>query len=270
MLYQSLVRNTFEALLNPFAIILILLSITLCLCLTCHELSIRIYSAIPLIVCIFAFSTGWLPNALLHHLIQQYPMITKPQPDIPWIVVLGGGHKTYARGIPVNQMLMNASTNRFLEGIRLYQAAPKSKLILSGGGYHLSKKKFGHLKPNIPKDTDGFEMAQLASWFHIPKKDIIIESKSINTADQAQAIKALVGGDPFYLVTSAIHMPRSMALFHKQGLHPIAAPAEYFIYAQDHNTWVDQIKPDPWNLVKMNFLCHEYLGLLWEKIRGQA
>lgn len=264
MLYAALLRNSLEAIFNPFSLILILLGVTLILCFLYQTTYAWIYSAAALLICICAFSTGWLPTWLFENLARQYTVITTPNPAIRWIVVLGGGHHYY-RNMPVNQMLINNTVNRLLEGVRIYQQIPGSKLILSGGGYHVSTQHLGLLRQNRLENTDGFEMAELASWFHIPKTDIVVETASINTADQAVAIKALVHAEPFYLVTSAIHMPRSMALFHRQGLHPIAAPAEYSL-RDKKNRWIKQLRPDPANLVKMNFLCHEYLGLLWMRV----
>ena len=37
----------------------------------------------------------------------------------------------------------------------------------------------------------------------------------------------MIGREKFILVTSAAHMPRSMALFRKRGLQPIPAPADF-------------------------------------------
>lgn len=263
-LYSACLRNSFEAIFNPFSLILILLCITIGLCFFYPNSQARYYSGSALLICFFAFSTGWLPNWLIYHLARQYPIVITPDPSVHWVVVLGGGHHYY-RNTPVNQLLNTPTTHRFLEGVRLYQHLPGSKLILSGGGYHLSTKHPGELRPNRVDNTDGFEMAELASWFQIPKTDIILETASINTQDQAIAIKPVVKSEPFYLVTSAIHMPRSMAWFQSQGLHPIAAPAESH-FAHKKTRWKTQIKPDPENLVKMNYISHEYVGLAWKKV----
>lgn len=263
-LYSAYLRNSLEAILNPFSLILILLCVTIGLCFFSPNSQARYYCGTALLICFFAFSTGWLPNWLVYQLAREYPIVTTPDPSIRWVVVLGGGHHYY-RDVPVNQMLNDPTTHRFLEGVRLYQHLPGAKLILSGGGFHLSTKHLGELRHNRLDNTDGFEMAELASWFQIPKTDIIIETVSINTRDEAIAIKPIVKSEPFYLVTSAIHMPRSMAWFQEQGLHPIAAPAEYH-YAHEKTQWKKQMRPDPANLVKMQDISHEYLGLAWKKL----
>jgi uncharacterized SAM-binding protein YcdF (DUF218 family) len=68
-------------------------------------------------------------------------------------------------------------------------------------------------------------MASVSRFMGVPKDNMIIEEASKDTKDQARLIKPIVGTAPFVLVTSAIHMPRSMALFEKLGMNPIPAPA---------------------------------------------
>ncbi len=73
---------------------------------------------------------------------------------------------------------------------------------------------------------------------------------------------------PFYLVTSAMHMPRAKALFEKQGLHPIAAPAYYAtVKGRSYPFW-QHCLPNIGNLVRFHAVWHEYLGQLWGKMRG--
>ena len=73
------------------------------------------------------------------------------------------------------------------------------KLIVSGGDVRLTK---------------GAElMARLAMELGIDEKNIMVEKDSLDTNDEAKLIKDMVKDNRFFLVTSAGHMPRSMALF---------------------------------------------------------
>ena len=90
-----------------------------------------------------------------------------------------------------------------------------------------------------------------------------------------QVVKALVMGagsrphEPFALVTSASHMSRSMALFRKQGLNPIAAPTEHIVkYHQRRDP--RYYLPSSGSMVVINRAIHEYLGRAWAWLRGQA
>nr|WP_232505618.1 YdcF family protein [Legionella clemsonensis] len=108
-------------------------------------------------------------------------------------------------------------------------------------------------------------MAELASWFSIPKSKIVLETTSINTADQAKAIKQFVKNEPFYLVTSAIHMRRSMALCLAQGLHPVAAPTDYTFFWNDERIGKIYL-PNPYNLFYLSIAMHEILGSWWASL----
>jgi len=99
---------------------------------------------------------------------------------------------------------------RLTEGIRLHRAIAGSKLILSGG----SKKG----------ETEAAAMAELAVMLGVAREDIITETRSLNTYEQAQRVKELVGSASIILVTSASHMARAMRLFRNAGMDPLAAP----------------------------------------------
>ncbi|WP_332460238.1 YdcF family protein [Legionella clemsonensis] len=112
---------------------------------------------------------------------------------------------------------------------------------------------------------EAFRLAELASWFSIPKSKIVLETTSINTADQAKAIKQFVKNEPFYLVTSAIHMRRSMALCLAQGLHPVAAPTDYTFFWNDERIGKIYL-PNPYNLFYLSIAMHEILGSWWASL----
>lgn len=72
-----------------------------------------------------------LPNLLLKPLEHQYPPILelKDFPKVKWITVLSGGYTSDPQ-IPVTSQLFHSSLSRLVEGIRLHNLIPGSKLIL--------------------------------------------------------------------------------------------------------------------------------------------
>jgi len=174
---------------------------------------------------------------------------------IKWIVVLGGGHISDPRH-PVTGQLSGTTTVRLVEGIRLYRIVPGSKLILSGGG------AFDPV-PEAPI------MADVAIALGVDRGDLILEPASQDTKDQARLIQKIVGKERFVLVTSASHMPRSMALFEKFGMKPIPGPTEYLV-KQNQQLTPRMFFPRPTALGKAEIAFYEYLGMLWAKIRGQT
>jgi uncharacterized SAM-binding protein YcdF (DUF218 family) len=170
---------------------------------------------------------------------------------IRYIVVLGGGIE---EGAAVGQLQAGSATLfRFMEAFRLYRQIPKAGLILSGG------------TPNREEVGCAKAMADLAERLGIPDSDYILESDSWDTGDQAKRLRTIMGIERFALVTSASHMPRSMAVFRANGLDPIPAPA-HFITRRVAITYRSFL-PGAGGLGLSEQAIHEYAGLVWLKLK---
>lgn len=203
-----------------------------------------------------AFSFGPFPDMLLQPLEYRYaPVFTvEKSSNAKWVVVLGGGHTTDPR-LPATSIIGSSSLHRLVEGIRLKRMLPGGKLVLSGG------------KTFDPRPHAQIT-AEVALALGVDKHDLVLETSSKDTKDEAVFIKNIVKDDPFFLVTSASHMPRSMALFQKQGMHPLPAPTGHLVKRRaDHGPGV--FFPKANNLHKTETAVHEYLGRAWAEIRGQ-
>ncbi len=203
-------------------------------------------------------SYGPLPTWLLQPLEYKYPPLLKTDdlPRVKWIVVLGGGHTSDPQ-IPISSQISDASLFRLVEGIRLHKSFPGSKLILSGGVLY-------------DPSSDAQSMSEVAEALGVDRQNVLLELRSKDTEDQARLIHQIVGNDPFVLVTSASHMPRSMALFHKQGMSPIPASTDYKVKEKQSKELVPGFfYPGLGELAKAEFAIYEYLGLAWLKLRGQ-
>lgn len=248
---MSIARHIIEMLLNPFFLCLSLFAFFLAsLWWYGNRLIIRCGLLLTLLLFLL-FSTGWMPALITHQFENRYPAVMAVNPQIAWVVVLSGG-QAELKNLPANSLLYSPSIKRLLEGLRLYRQLPGSKLLLSGGGYGF-------------KVPEAISLAEVASTLAVPKNDIVLETSSINTADQAKALKYLIGDAPFYLVTSAIHMSRSMALCHAQGLHPLAAPTDFTLFWSDER-WGKTYIPNPYNLYYLSIAMHEILGTAWANL----
>jgi uncharacterized SAM-binding protein YcdF (DUF218 family) len=201
-------------------------------------------------------SYGSLSDMLLKPLEYSYP----PKPGIEeirrakWIVVLGGGH-VYDPRLPITSQFSEESMTRLVEGIRLQKVNPGAKLLLSGGRV-------------FDPAADAEIMAQLALSLGVDRQNMVLETASRDTEDEARIIKQMVGNDPFLLVTSASHMPRSVALFNNLGMNPIPAPTGHMVKeARELNPRM--FFPGVDGLRKAETAFYEYLGLAWAKLRDQ-
>ncbi|PIZ03994.1 MAG: hypothetical protein COY58_06510 [Gammaproteobacteria bacterium CG_4_10_14_0_8_um_filter_38_16] len=204
-------------------------------------------------IMLFAFNP--ISNCLLNSLQSRYtPLMTIPN-GVTQVVVLGGG-VSGGKNYPPNLTLNSASLSRLVEGIRLLKVLetthPKAQLILSGGRVFRSPAVAG-------------TMRNTAVMLGVNRKNTVLEDGSQDTRQEALFLQKTLGGNPFLLVTSAYHMPRAMDLFQDLGMHPIAAPTQYIRSQHDSLLWYI---PNANSVVVSDIAIHEYLGLLWARIRG--
>lgn len=194
------------------------------------------------------------PSILLRPLEYKYDAIldTREIADVKWIVVLGGGHVSDPR-LPSGSQLNAPSLVRLVEGIRLHRMLPGSKLLLSGGTVY-------------DPVTNAQVMAEAAFALGVKEENMVLESLSKDTKDEARLVGEMVGDTRFILVTSASHMPRSMALFKKLGMQPVPAPTDYHV---KRPLKFRLHLPSGNNAHKTQIAIHEYMGLIWAKMRGQ-
>lgn len=205
-----------------------------------------------------------LSETLLEPLETRYPPFhpgleemvasTNQSDTIRWIVVLSGGHVPDPC-LSDTSRISSFSLVRLVEGIRLYREIRGTKLLLTGGGFYESV-------------SESETMEKVARSLGVAPGDIVIETESRDTKDQARIVGSIVGNDRFILVTSSWHMPRSMAMFRKAGLDPIPAPTGHLVKRGLWSTG-KLFLPSSGGLKRAEIAFHEYLGLFWAKLRGQ-
>jgi len=208
------------------------------------------------IVLLILFSYPPLPDLFLRSLEYRYPPLVDVTrcSDIQWVVVLGGGHRSDSE-LPVTSQLSASSLSRLAEGVRIHRFLPESKLLLSGGTVF----------DPIPEAR---VMAGVAEMMGIKGNKIVPEERSKDTGDQARFIYEIVGDERLILVTSASHMPRSMALFQKMGMKPMPAPTDYWV-RKGQGIDPGVFFPSAASLRKAERALYEYLGLGWARLTGQ-
>ncbi len=196
-----------------------------------------------------------LPNYLLSHLERHYSAVLEPDANVHQVLVLGAG-MIYDKRLPGDLQLSAASVIRLVEAIRLYKKLPQAKLILSGG-------------KTIDEHQEAKVRERLAEMLAVPETDIELLPPARNTHQEARFAKKIVQDKPFYLVTSAAHMRRSVALFKKMGLQPLAAPSNYIVRLGKRRAYLSFI-PNTGNLVKTYIFLYETVGYYWYKLTGDV
>ena len=188
--------------------------------------------------CLFSISP--ISDLILFPLEKQYQPIQQNELDkANRLVLLLGGRESD---------VLRASEALKISNIK-YQ---KSKIIISG------------TDSLNPQRKEAREVKEFLTERGIPAENIVLEDKSRNTAESAENIKGIIGNEPFFLVTSAYHMPRSMEVFQKMGTYPIPAPADFKI-EKDYD--ILDFFPNAQNLKNTDSAFHEYFGILWYRLK---
>lgn len=204
---------------------------------------------------ILLFSYGQISECLTEPLEVRYePYCRATSGGVDIVLVLGAGHRWHPEVPPTSQLSGDAMI-RLVEGIRIHRENPGSRLLVSGGGV-------------FSKMPEAVIMAEVAPILGVDPGDILQEPWSRDTEEEAEYIRPMVGDRPFALVTSAVHMPRSMALFENLGMHPIPAPCAQTSLREDFISPGDFF-PKPSALEDAEAAIHEYLGLVWARLRGR-
>ncbi len=134
------------------------------------------------------------------------------------VVVLGGGVSTAIVGHEVGGTLTATTLIRALEGVRVFKLIGARVLIVSGG----------IPRPDRQIQPESGLLREFAVKAGIPASSIVEESQSKNTRDQAARVGPILRAlhvHQFVLVTSPMHMRRSLGVFRAAGLDPVASIA---------------------------------------------
>ncbi|QEP44713.1 envelope biogenesis factor ElyC [Ectothiorhodospiraceae bacterium BW-2] len=196
-----------------------------------------------------------LTQPLISAYEQRYPPLNlnKETTAAQAIVILGGGTISTPAGASALAQLSSAASARLSEGVRLAHRYPTLPLIVTGSGvfHNLSNAEL---------------YALAAQELGLTANRLIPLTKPNDTEEEGEAIAAQIGRTtPFYLVTSASHMPRAMRIMQQLGLQPIAAPTDYL--RSQKQLWIDYLPTETaWD--DMRRYWHEQIGMLWLTLRG--
>ncbi len=207
-----------------------------------------------------------LPSAtrlLARPLERQYPAPTRLEPSSaapPYdaVVVLAGGVRRQGGVRPADE-LKPASLERLLCGRGLVMQGLAPVLVLSGGNAD-------------PFEAHTPEAEIMARWLRTigPLPGTVeTEPRSRTTYENAVETKRLLGARVrIALVTSALHMPRAIALFTRQGFHPTAFPCGHL--AGPRESGVQEYLPDVARLNDSTRAINEWVGLWLYALAGKA
>ncbi|MBD1825130.1 YdcF family protein [Cyanobacteria bacterium FACHB-DQ100] len=211
-------------------------------------------------------SSPWVSDAIVKTLEYQY--ITEGElPTADAIVVLGGS--TGAALPPRPWIEVQEEGDRVLYAAKLYREKRAPRLILSGG----------RIDWRSNPGSEAEDMAILMEPMGVPRSAMLLESRSLNTRENAVNTLEIMKAnkiEKILLVTSAMHMPRSMLIFKKLGIDAIPAPTDYTLVQAEQASKstleariLDSL-PDADQIRRTTRVLKEYVGILVYRVRGWA
>lgn len=210
-------------------------------------------------------SNHFVSRGLIRPLETQYPsmppfVVGQPLPpalaNCKYVMVLGAGGG-FSPNVPATSLISSAALGRIVEASRIIHALPEAKLVVSG-----------------PKIVDGAPthatmLAQAGITLGVARERILYIENALDTEDEVKALRKIAGDAPVAVVTSAWHMPRSMALFRSFGIHAVACPTDFRTHALDGFYFGDLLW-DVENISRTTLAVRERIGYLWITLRGRA
>jgi uncharacterized SAM-binding protein YcdF (DUF218 family) len=187
----------------------------------------------------------------------RYPRPSWPQ-HVDGVLVLGGGYDSQLlqqRHAPRD----NGAAFRLVEGYAAARRYPGARLVFAGGSGEMGGSPFPE---SVTANYIFNELGQ-------DPKRVVLESRSRNTYENFLFSKAIVKpkpGEVWLLATSAMHMPRAMAIAAKVNWPMTPWPTD-FITGPDSSIDIWGVTQ---NLDLLDYVVHERIGLTAYRLTGKA
>ncbi|KEF41176.1 MAG: hypothetical protein ER33_12815 [Cyanobium sp. CACIAM 14] len=192
-----------------------------------------------------------------------------PIPRADAVLVLGGGLRP---ALPPRQGVeVNEAGDRLLRAVALMRQGKAPWLLVTGGRVTFMA--------NDPAVGEARLAKTLATSLGVPADRIVTSEEGRNTAEETRALVRIVrqrGWSSLLLVTSATHLPRSLATLRRAAgdirILPVACdfqlPARDSFGTPTPAGILLSLLPSAESLVLTNTAMREYLGLLAYRLRG--
>ena len=156
---------------------------------------------------------------------------------------------------------INSAGDRITAMLDLARRYPKATLVYTGGDGSLLQDG----------DSEAPVAGRLLEDAGLANGRVVLELKSRTTQENAVFTRRLVDPKPgqlWLLVTSAVHMPRSVANFRAAGFDVEAYPVDFRTAG-----WQDAWKPFDrisYGLARADIAAHEWIGLVALRLTGRS
>lgn len=253
--------NLISYLLHPYVFFLLFLGLaTARLWIKHPELRRRLLVLVVPLLSLVVLSIPAVSYLAVGSLEWQYePLYDRPK-EVEAIVVLEGGGLPPDRGRKQAE-LAPASLFRTIHAARLYHQGNPCLILVTGG----------NTDPDIPGPPFVELMAELLRELGVRADDLLVERNSRSTYENAIESRKMLkerGINHIVLVTDAIHLPRAVRCFRKQGFQVVPSGCNYRATEFKYSTY--QVLPAMAGISSSEGAAHEWIGLLWYWVAGRV
>ena len=210
---------------------------------------------------LYVFSAGPLPDIMVRSLESRYAP-SEHFPQASAIVLLTGGEVVKAPPRLFDEI--NAAGDRILFAALLAKRKVAPRLIITGGNIDCLRTVRGSQAQAAGRICTGF--------LGVDSSMILYENNARTTYENALFTRRFMDSlhlpDTVILVTSAIHMPRSVALFKKQGMTVYPAPTDFIADVPPQFKLMGFL-PTSGTLENSSNALHEIYGIIAYRILGK-
>lgn len=180
-------------------------------------------------------------------------------PDQPVLAVVMGTGFNPDPWLPRNSQVSGTAHVRFLEAVRIYRSRPDVRILVSVANHRAD-----------PEEKQAF-LDEMIRLFGLDAERVLLVTEAESTEDEAELTREKrKEGEQIVVATSAYHMPRTMDIFAREGLEPIAAPCEFWYPRKGSPTekkWKRWI-PSSGGIGATRQMLYEAIASVWTKIKG--
>jgi uncharacterized SAM-binding protein YcdF (DUF218 family) len=188
-----------------------------------------------------------------------YPPSYDRPPEVQAIVVLSSEMRPPDES-GLEAELGEKSLYRCLHAAKLYHRGRPCPVLVSGG----------KVDPTTPGPTLAELMGDLLLELGVAEKDLIVEDRSRTTYENAAESTVLLrerGIETIQLVSDAMHLWRAELCFRKQGFEVVPSGCNY--QATQWRWRLFGFLPSPSAAKCIERVTHEWLGIVWYKLKGR-
>lgn len=154
----------------------------------------------------------------------------------------------------LDRLSARRGSDRIWQAIQLYKKKKIRRIIITGDSGYVLKKGLHEAK----------QLKEVLISMGIPDKDILIESKSRNTHENAKETKALMDRYGLstknnLLITSAMHMRRAKACFEEVGIRCTPFTTDHYI-VHEESISISEFIPSTGAFNMWDRLLKEWIG----------